>query len=133
MKKIEKVCIIDDDSIFIYGAKRLMKETNFCENLTVFNNGQDALESFHDILKAGEELPFILFLDINMPIMTGWEFLDSFIEIVGRTNATVSVYIMSSSVDPRDLDQVLNYPIVKGYILKPLTPKDLQKIQNKAA
>lgn len=128
MKKIQASCIIDDDPIFIYGTKRIMEEVDFCEDILVYNNGQDALDSFADLTKTDKELPSIIFLDLNMPIMNGWEFLEQFIKIENNNLGKVIVYIMSSSVDPRDLERVGNYEIIHNYILKPFSSKDLENI-----
>lgn len=128
MEKIQTSCIIDDDSIFIYGTKRIMEEVDFCEEILVFHNGQEALDAFKDLTDSGKELPSILFLDLNMPIMSGWEFLEQFTKIENHNSGKVVVYIISSSVDPRDLEKVGNYEIIHNYILKPFSAKDLENI-----
>lgn len=129
MKKFDNACIIDDDHIFIYGIKRLMIETNFCEEILVYYNGEDAIKEFKVHEEAGKHLPAIIFLDLNMPIMNGWDFLDAFCKTSASEKNNTVVYIISSSVDPRDLVRIKDYPIVKNYILKPVTAKDLTAIQ----
>jgi CheY-like chemotaxis protein len=129
MGRIESCCIIDDDPIFIYGTKRIMKEIEFCENIIVFNNGQEALDGIMEISQSASEIPQVIFLDLNMPIMNGWEFLDEFIKIPNRNLEKTIVYIISSSVDPRDLEKVKDYKQrVNNYILKPITPNDLESV-----
>lgn len=128
MGKIDSCCIIDDDPIFIYGTKRIMKEMDFCEEFVIYNNGQEALDGIVKITKSGEKLPAIILLDLNMPIMNGWEFLDEFIKMPTNNTKPTSIYIISSSVDPRDLEKVKSYEKVSNYILKPITPKDLETI-----
>lgn len=129
MKKLKDVCIIDDDHIFIYGIKRLLKEVNFGDDILVYENGKEALKGLRQYLEGGNKLPSIIFLDLNMPIMNGWDFLNEFCKIdASELNDTV-VYIISSSVDPRDLVRIKSYPIVKDYILKPVTVSDLEVIQ----
>lgn len=129
MKKFENVCVIDDDHIFIYGIKRLMKEVNFGDDILVYDNGKDALSGLRLNSEAGKKLPSIIFLDLNMPIMNGWDFLDDFCKISESELNNTVVYIISSSVDPRDLVRIKNYSIVKNYILKPVTANDLVDIQ----
>lgn len=129
MRKFKNACIIDDDHIFIYGIKRLMIETNFCEEILVYDNGEDAIKEFKSHEEAGKQLPSIIFLDLNMPIMNGWDFLDAFCKIGSSEINNTVVYIISSSVDPRDLVRIKDYAIVKNYILKPVTVKDLTAIQ----
>ncbi len=128
MKKFENVCIIDDDHIFIYGIKRLMKEVNFGDDILVYDNGKVALNDLKLNSKAGKKLPSIIFLDLNMPIMNGWDFLDDFCKISESELNNTVVYITSSSVDPRDLVRIKSYSIVKNYILKPVTANDLELI-----
>ena len=128
MKVKDSVCIIDDDHIFIYGVKRLMEETSFCDNLMVYQNGQDALEDLKDKATQGDNLPSIIFLDLNMPMMTGWEFLDEYLQIESKDPTTSKVYIVSSSIDPKDLLRIKDYSVIRNYILKPVTSDDLQNI-----
>ncbi|WP_422083124.1 response regulator [Ulvibacterium sp.] len=128
LKKIQRTCIIDDDPIFIYGTRRIMKEVNFCDNILVFNNGQDAIEGLKELIAQGEDLPEVLFLDLNMPIMNGWEFLEDFEKIPNPNGKKVIIYIISSSIDPRDLERIRNYKMVNNYILKPLSPQDLENV-----
>lgn len=129
MGKIDSCCIIDDDPIFVYGTKRIMKEIEFCESIVVFNNGQEALDGLMEISQSDKKTPQVIFLDLNMPIMNGWEFLDEFIKIPNNNLKKAIVYIISSSVDPRDLERVKDYKQrVNNYILKPITPNDLETV-----
>ncbi|WP_405412223.1 response regulator [Maribacter sp. Asnod1-A12] len=128
MKKVKLCCIIDDDPIFVYGTKRIIKEIDFSESIIVYNNGQDALDGLMQACIANEPLPDVIFLDLNMPILNGWEFLDEFKECKSKRSEKIIIYIISSSVDPRDLEKVKDYEQVDTYILKPITPDDLTKI-----
>ena len=133
MNKISHVCLIDDDHIFVYGAKRVMREIDFYEDLSVFSNGQEAIEFFREIAENGDALPPLIFLDLNMPIMNGWEFLEELGNTPGIQLQGITIYIMSSSVDPRDLEKIQTYPSIKNYVLKPLTTEDLEKIARELA
>lgn len=133
MNTIETVCIIDDDPIFVYGAKRMMKEAGFCNQISVYENGNDALQGFKELAKNGEELPSIIFLDLNMPIMNGWDFLADFITIPAFDPEKTLIYVISSSVDPRDLIRIKDTKVISNYILKPLTAEDLESIQSSEA
>ncbi|MDT7828684.1 response regulator [Pricia sp. S334] len=131
--KIDKACIIDDDPIFIYGTKRLMAEVGFCKTVLVFENGQDGIDGLNKITVQGERLPAVIFLDLNMPIMNGWEFLEDFTRIPNHNREKVIVYIVSSSIDPRELGRIKNYKVVNNYILKPITKEDLVNILERAS
>ena len=133
MKNLESICIIDDDHIFVYGVKRLIKEVNLAEELLVFKNAVDALEEIKAMASEGKGLPKVIFLDLNMPMMTGWEFLDEFLQIDHKDTHHTWVYIMSSSVNPQDLLRINDYSVVKNYILKPVTTEDLENILEEVA
>lgn len=128
MKKIDSICVIDDDPIFIYGTKRIMNEVGFSDNILIYNNGQDAIDGLTAMANDNKNLPSVIFLDLNMPIMNGWEFLEDFAKILDQNRDKVTVYILSSSVDPRDLERIKHYSIVKNYILKPISPDDLKNV-----
>lgn len=125
-----KTCIIDDDPIFVFGTKRLINEIGFSTEITVYENGEDAIHGFHNTLADNEPLPNVVLLNLNMPIMNGWEFLDEFITIPNPSRDHVLIYVISSSVDPRDLAKVKEYSEVSNYILKPITIPDLKDIIN---
>lgn len=133
MNKIDSSCIIDDDPIFVYGTKRIMKQVSFCETIHVYNNGQEAIDGLLKMTSEGKELPSIIFLDLNMPIMNGWEFLEDFVKIPNHNRENVTVFIISSSIDPRDLQRVKDYSVVNSYILKPVTPDDLKSVLENVA
>lgn len=128
MNKIDTTCIIDDDPIFVYGTKRVMKEVDFTEKIVVYNNGQDAIDGLTETVNNGDNIPPVVFLDLNMPIMNGWEFLEEFNKLPEEAIAGVTIYIVSSSIDPRDLEKVKQFNVVNNYIVKPVTPKDLEAI-----
>ncbi len=130
MKKINTCCLIDDDHIFIYGTKRMMRNIDFCEEIIEFNEGESAIEGFTHMIANNIPLPELIFLDLNMPIMNGWEFLDEWLKLPEKITGKVSIYILSSSVDPRDLEKVKEYSIINNYILKPLSIKILSNIKS---
>lgn len=129
MKKINSVCIIDDDSIFVYIVKRLMDESNFCDSIIEFENGKEGIEGVLE-LNTKNKLPNIIFLDLSMPIMSGWEFLDAFAEAKISNKEAIKIIVMSSSINPNEIEMIKAYPMVTDYIVKPITPSDLEKIAN---
>ena len=128
MRKINVSCIIDDDPIFLYGTKKIMKEVDFCEDVLVFRNGQEAINGLKEMLIKGLELPSLIFLDLNMPVMDGWDFLEDFMTIPNHNRAHVYVYVISSSIDANDFIRARNFEVVNNYILKPITPDDLVSV-----
>ena len=130
MRKLNSSCIIDDDDIFIYGTKKIMKKIDFCDEILVFNNGQEAMDGLKQLTAQNKKLPSVIFLDINMPIMDGWELLEDFIKIPNNNREHVIIYIISSSIDPMDIQKVQMYGLVNNYILKPIRIVDLEKVLN---
>lgn len=126
MPKIDIACIIDDDPIFVFGTKRIMEIANFCESFMIFRNGKEAFDKLKAIIIADEKLPDLILLDLNMPIWDGWQFLDEFIKIP-HVNP-ITIYIMTSSVDPADIEKAKTYDAVSNYLIKPITMAELKKL-----
>jgi len=126
MRKINIACIIDDDPIFVFGTKRIMQLSNFCDTIIVYENGKDAHDSLKAIIVAKEPQPDIILLDLNMPIWDGWQFLDEFIKI--PNDHSITIYIITSSVDPADVEKAKKYDAVSNYIVKPITTAELKNI-----
>ena len=127
MKKVDIACIIDDDPIFVFGTKRMMTLANFCNNFMVFQNGEEAINYLKPIIQTKNfALPDIILLDINMPIMDGWQFLDEFTSIPNEKKITI--YIVSSSIDPQDVARAKEYDTISNYLVKPITSEKLQSI-----
>ncbi|WP_108804677.1 response regulator [Aquimarina sp. Aq107] len=128
--KIELACIIDDDSVYVNLVKRIIEAKQLCKNLLVFENGKEALSYFEAILTnvREENIPEIIFLDLNMPVMDGWEFLEQFISIKNNFGKVITLYIVSSSINPLDITKAKNIKGVKDYLIKPVTIEDLESI-----
>ncbi len=123
MKKIDLACIIDDDPIHVFGAKRAISIANLCNSVLVFNNGKDAFDKIRAIFKSGSNLPELILLDINMPVWDGWDFLDEFVQL--PVSKDVTIFIMTSSVDPIDREKAKKYNQVNHFIVKPITVEKL--------
>lgn len=125
MKNIKTICIIDDDPIFRFGTKKMMEKVQNSLNFLVYKNGKDAVDNLLPQLQLDTEFPDVILLDLNMPIMDGWQFLDELVKIPAAK--TIPIYIVSSSVDSRDLKKAETYKMVSRYIVKPFS---IAKIQN---
>lgn len=126
--KIDVACIIDDDEFYVFGVKRMMQIVDFCKNVMVFENGEDALKYLAPIMKDSNALPDVILLDINMPIMNGWEFLDEFTKIKTEESKKVTIYMVSSSIMAEDLERAKKYESVTDYIVKPISADLLKGI-----
>ena len=127
MSKIKTACIIDDDPIFVYGTKILLNYNSFFgSSVIVYEDGKEALDNLTSIVKCNGKLPQVIFLDLNMPIMDGWEFLDEFVKLPMEEKPRV--YIVSSSIDKQDIEKAHTYDIVKDFIEKPLSDSILSDL-----
>jgi len=126
MKKINTLCIIDDDNIFTLVAKKIVTLVGFCENTMLLKNGREALEFFKDINAKGDAFPEIIFLDLNMPLMGGFEFLKELEKLEGAKNT--KVFIFTSSIDPADQNRAKEFSVVERFVEKPLTVDKLKLI-----
>lgn len=123
MSKVKMTYIVDDDSIFVFVLKKLLEKNGNFGKMIDFKNGNDAI----DILFSKEsQLPCVILLDLNMPIIDGWQFLDQLEDSVLKDQ--LNVYIMSSSIDRTDIEKSKNYSIVKDFISKPVNADKLEKI-----
>jgi CheY-like chemotaxis protein len=126
MKQIDIACIIDDDHVFTYVLSKQMKLVNFSNSTMIFHNGLEALKYLKPILESPEALPSVILLDLNMPVLDGWQFLDEFTKLTPQKKITV--YIVSSSIDAADHARALKYKAVSNFYIKPVTEKDLRQI-----
>jgi CheY-like chemotaxis protein len=126
MRKLDIACIIDDDKIFTYVLSKQMKVVDFCENLLVFHNGLEAIKYLKPILESPEVLPDVILLDLNMPVMDGWQFLDEFIKF--KVSKKITVYIVSSSIDVADHAKAATYKAISNFYIKPISRDDLAQI-----
>tara|TARA_B100000949_G_C13880304_1_gene284320 strand:+ start:71 stop:472 length:402 start_codon:yes stop_codon:yes gene_type:complete len=129
MKKVKLACIIDDDPIFVFGIKKMMELTEFCDNFLICCNGKEALDKLTSIIAKGENIPEVILLDLNMPVMDGWEFLEEFTKV--ESPKQIIIYIVTSSIDSVDLERAKEFNIVSNYVVKPIAVKDLEGIKEK--
>ncbi|WP_291726306.1 response regulator [Bernardetia sp.] len=126
MSKFNHVCVIDDDPIYTYLTDKVMKMVDFSNHIEFFKDGEDALNSLKPRLRSGRNVPEIIFLDLNMPIIDGWQFLDEIVKV--NYKKKVIIYVVTSSIDPADTKRAESYSIVDKYVVKPITPEMLEEL-----
>ncbi|MEI6584483.1 MAG: response regulator [Sediminibacterium sp.] len=118
---LKNVCLIDDDKIYQFTATMILEATGLTNSIAAFLNGKDAIGFLKDPNTAqNSQLPDIIFLDINMPVMNGWEFLEEFQQFSASLSQPIKIYLVSSSVDESDINKSKKYPSVTDYVIKPL-------------
>jgi len=128
MSKPYTVCIIDDDEIYQFVATRTIEVLKLAEKILVFSDGEQAIKFLIDNIANNENIPDVIFLDINMSIMDGWQFLEEYVNLKPRIEKKIPIYMVSSSVDPVDLERAKKISEISDYIIKPLTPEYLKAI-----
>jgi len=122
--KSKTICIIDDDPICVYGTKILLNHNNyFGSNILVYEDGYEALVNLTALVISGKTLPDVILLDLNMPVMNGWEFLDEFVKL--PLEIKPQIFIVSSHFELSQINKGNSYGIVSDYISKPLLGADL--------
>ena len=117
--KFELIYIIDDDAIFVKITTRLLQLAGICDNFLVFKNGQEALDYIKPRLVNSEPLADMILLDINMPVMDGWEFLDNLKNV--PNSEKLNINLISSSIDPVDIQKAESYDLIKNFLTKPIS------------
>lgn len=123
--------IIDDDKLHQFGMRRMFKHIDIPVHLFQFYNGLQALEHIKAQLPQLINLPHIIFLDVNMPVMNGWDFLDAFIALqpkISPANRRTTIYMITSSIIDSDIEKAATYSEISEYIIKPTGVNQIREI-----
>ena len=130
--KFNDVFVVDDDKIFHLIIKKLLLNNNINVAPEFFENGLQAIEEIKSKLDKKEVIPDLILLDINMPILDGWQFLEEFKVLKSRIEKEICIYIISSSDHTVDRNKANDFKDeIKDYYLKPITIEGLRSIFEK--
>jgi Response regulator containing CheY-like receiver domain and AraC-type DNA-binding domain len=124
---------VDDDPITLMLYKMVIAKASFTEEIITAKNGQEALDYYNNLRAEGEsQSPELIFLDLNMPVMGGWEFLDNFTKSEYQEfNTKTKVIVLSSTIDPTDIEKSKTYSIVIDFLSKPITKEMLEDLKDR--
>nr|WP_210490686.1 response regulator [Rufibacter aurantiacus] len=129
MTKYQRVFLIDDDEIHNFLCESVIKSQQFAQKVNSFLWAEEALDALNGMVKdAPQDFPEIIFLDINMPGMDGWEFIEEYKKLPLELTGKCLLFVLSSAVDKNDITHARNLSEVNDFFSKPLTTDILQII-----
>ncbi len=136
--KLEKVICVDDDPIALLLSKLVLSKADFASQVITAANGEIALEYLErpEVIEENKNSknPLIILLDLNMPVMDGWEFLEQFSKTIFNEHyQKTKIILLSSSIDPNDIERSKDFSMVLDFIPKPLTKDMLENIIRKVS
>ncbi|WP_348798754.1 response regulator [Flavobacterium adhaerens] len=127
---LNSIICIDDDPVTLMLFKKIAQKASFAKKIIEASNGEEAINVLNNISKT-ETKPELIFLDLNMPIISGWEFLDIFNSSHYQSLNNTKIIILTSTIDPEDIKKSKKYPNVIEFFSKPITIEMLNYLKNK--
>lgn len=134
---LDLILCVDDDPITLMLCKMVITRSEFSKQIITAQNGEEALQYFDDLRlnnlgTAIVEYPKLIFLDLNMPVMGGWEFLDHFSKEEYRSSfPECKVVVLSSTIDPDDIRKAKTYSMVLDFLSKPISKEMLEDLKKR--
>ena len=131
---LDKLLCVDDDPITLMLCRKVVERVEFAKEIITAQNGEEAIQYFDNLFekrKTDDSIvyPKLVLLDLNMPVMDGWEFLESYIsKDYHKIFDTTRFIVLSSSIDPYDINRSKTYPII-GFLSKPVTKEMLENLK----
>jgi len=134
---LDKILCVDDDPITLMLCKKVIERISFAVEIVTAQNGEEALDYFKKMkteINNGNQIEFpkLTLLDLNMPVMNGWEFLEEYVKngFQDVFNSTQFI-ILSSTIDPQDVNKSKTYPMVIDFLSKPITKQMLENLKDR--
>jgi CheY-like chemotaxis protein len=125
------VFVIDDDDIYQYLTQKELEKSERVKTISTFSDGIKALNYLKEIAQDLSNLPHIIFLDVNMPILSGWAFIEELRQLRLSNLSAIKIYIISSSFDRRDIEKAREYEEIADYLVKPVSRTQIASILEK--
>ena len=126
------IALVDDDKVFQLTTSRTIQAAKLTDRILQFENGEEALSFLKEHAMETDSLPDYIFLDINMPFVDGWMFLEDFATLKTDLQKNISIYMVSSSIDPKDVNRAKGNKNVQDYITKPVSREKLTELLKRA-
>jgi len=120
--------IIDDDKIYKFMLTRIINDNKLAERIITFPDGEKAIQYLTDNSANNENIPDIIFLDVNMPIIDGWQFIEQYAILKTEIEKKIDIFMLSSSVNPIDIERATKISEISSYIVKPMKLEEVKKI-----
>ena len=127
-RKLRTVMLVDDDPALNWISTKIIELGGYADRIIDFTNPLDGIEYLKSNSREGSQLPCVLFLDINMPYMNGWDFLTELKIISPELPKTTLIYILTSSDFNEDVEKSKSFTELSGYFVKPLAPEYFEKV-----
>jgi CheY-like chemotaxis protein len=128
MPQNHSICIVDDDEVYKFFVKKIIEIKGLADNVLTFPDGEEAYNYIKENKGNPDLLPDIIFLDINMPIMDGFLFMEEYTKLKHEINKEIAIYMVTSSIDIIDLERSKKYTEITDFITKPISAEVLEKI-----
>jgi len=130
---LEQILCVDDDPITLMLCKKVIEKASFSTEIITAQNGEEALRFFNELKYSKNKIkkPQLIFLDLNMPVMGGWEFLDHFTSPDYEEFNSIKIIVLSSTINPEDLAKAKKYPAVIDFLSKPISKSMLEYLKDK--
>lgn len=128
MNSKKHLCIIDDDQIYQFTIRKTLELKQAFDKLSCFDDGLSAINFIKDNLKDQSKIPDIILLDIKMPKMNGWGFLEEFLTIKPLIKKQINLFLVTSSIDYRDRERAREYSYISEFKVKPISYEEMEHI-----
>lgn len=125
MRDKKHLCVIDDDQVYQFTIKKTLEHKDTFSRVSFFNDGKEGISFIKTEIHNSSHLPDIILLDINMPVLDGWGFMEEFMSIRDQLAKPVQIYLVTSSIDARDRERAKRYSDVSDFKIKPITYEEL--------
>jgi len=122
------VLLIDDDAIYQFVSCKTLEATGYTNKIKVCSNGEEAFRFLEENMYNSIELPDVVLLDVNMPVMNGWQFLDAYQSLKPNLTKEIQIFLVTSSMNDQDKEYSKRYNCVQDYIVKPLVREKITEI-----